>query len=225
MGYFTTHARTCMPTLAAPLDDALTALSKVRLLRLFAATPEPVSGREAGRRIGMAKRTADVALRELLGRGLVLREDTRAESLYRINREHSLVATAILPLFTAEQQWTESLFETLRDLVSAAAATARAKVIWAGIFGSVARREEDANSDLDLAVITSTPAAAQALYRCISETALGFTNCFGLKLSPFVQPLAQLKRLAAAHDPLVTDIARDARRLLGDFDIADLLRD
>jgi hypothetical protein len=214
-----------MPTLTAPLDDALTTTSKVRLLRLFTSTSEPISGREAGRRIGMAKRTADLALRDLLARGLLLREDTRAESLYRINREHALVATAIIPLFAAEQQWTATLFQTLRDLISAAAAAMNADVIWAGIYGSVARSDEDANSDIDLVVITSTQPAAQALYRSISETAPGFTARFGRRLSPFIQPVAQLKRLSAANDPLVTGLALDARRLLGNTDIVDLLRD
>ncbi len=119
-----------MATLTAPLDDALTTTSKVRLLRLFTSASGPISGREAGRRIGMAKRTADLALRELLARGLVLRENTRAESLYRINQQHTLVATALIPLFAAEQQWTDALFQTLRDLVSGAAATANADVVW-----------------------------------------------------------------------------------------------
>ena len=214
-----------MATLTAPLDDALTTTSKVRLLRLFTSASGPISGREAGRRIGMAKRTADLALRELLARGLVLRENTRAESLYRINQQHTLVATALIPLFAAEQQWTDALFQTLRDLVSGAAATANADVVWAGIYGSVARTEEDANSDLDLAVITSTPSEAQALYRTISDRASDFTVRFGLTLSPFIQPLAQLKRLSAANDPLVTGLTLDARRLVGNADIADLLRD
>ncbi len=89
----------------------------------------------------------------------------------------------------------------------------------------MARTEEDANSDLDLAVITSTPSEAQALYRTISDRASDFTVRFGLTLSPFIQPLAQLKRLSAANDPLVTGLTLDARRLVGNADIADLLRD
>jgi hypothetical protein len=213
-----------VPTLTTPLDDALASTSAVRLLRLFTSTSEPISGREAGRRIRMAKRTADLALRELLARGLVVREDTRAEALYRINREHTLVATALIPLFAAEQQWTDALFQTLRNLISDAAAEVNAEVMWAGIYGSVARSEEDAKSDLDLAVVTRTASEAQALHRPISDRAFDFTVRFGQRLSPFIQPLAQLKRLSAANDPLVKGLERDARRLVGNADIADLLR-
>lgn len=98
-----------MATLTTPLGEALASTSNVRLLRLFTSSSEPISGREAGRRIGMAKRTADLALRRLVSRGLVLREDTRVEALYRINRDHTLVATALTPLFAAEHQWTDTL--------------------------------------------------------------------------------------------------------------------
>jgi hypothetical protein len=214
-----------MSTLSTPLDDALASTSRVRLLRLFTSSTEPVSGREAGRRIRMAKRTTDLTLRNLLARGLVVREDTRAEALYRINRDHALVAMALIPLFAAEQRWTDALFHALRDLLSAAAVATNAEVVWAGIYGSIARGDEDSGSDADLAVITRTRDEARALHSAISDRALEFTVRFGRRLSPFVQPLAQIRRLAAAKDPLVTALATDARRLLGAADIADVLRD
>jgi hypothetical protein len=224
MGYFYIHLEVSLSILSTPLDDVLASMSKVRLLRLFTSATDPLSGREAGRRAGMAKRTADLALRELLALGLLRREDTPAQALYQLNREHPLVTTALIPLFAAEQQWTDTLFQALRDLISGVANEVGAEVVWAGIYGSVARGDEDSKSDFDLAIITRTSPQADALHTAISEKAPHFTVRFGRQLSPLVQPLAQLRRLATAKDPLMQALTKDARRLLGTRDIAEVLR-
>ena len=152
-----------MATIGTPLDEALSSRAKVRLLRMFVTTREPVSGREAGRRIGMAKRTADLALRELFAMGLVTRESASSQMLYRINVNHVLVSWALEPLFAGEVRANGDLFAALRSAIGAAGNKLRRPPLWAGLFGSVARGDESPASDIDLALITNTqPEASDA---------------------------------------------------------------
>jgi predicted nucleotidyltransferase len=212
-----------MAALATPLDTVLASKGKLRLLRIFVSTTGPLSGREAGRRAGLAKRTADVALRDLSAQGLIVRENATAQALFRINPVSVLASTALVPLFAAEQQWADALYEALRELVSDAATREHAEIIWAGLYGSVARGDADSASDLDLAVITRTSAQSQAVQDAISENLL-FVARFGRALSPLVLSLGQLKRLAAARDSIVKALVRDGRRLIGTREIAEVAR-
>lgn len=214
-----------MPALSTPLDDVLGSKSKVRLLRLFAASTQPLSGREAGRRVGMAKRTVDLALRELNRSGILMREYTPAQSLYRINPEHILVKTAILPMFAAEQGSADALFDAVRVMIGKARQNAHAEIVWAGIYGSVARGDDDLESDLDLAIVTRTPDQSRALHDALGESQMSLMMRFGRRLSPLVLSVPQLKRLAAANDPLISALERESRRVSGaKTEIAEVIR-
>lgn len=204
-----------MATLGSPLDDALGSRAKVRLLRLFITTAEPVSGREAGRRIGMAKRAADLALRDLTAMGLVSREKASSQMLYRANVRHVLVRFALQPLFAGEVQATGKMFAALRSAIGAAGNRLGKSPAWAGLYGSVARGDETPESDIDLAVIVQSRAEVLHAQDTLSELAPRFTEDFGRKLSPLVMTVMQLRRLAAAKDPLVDGLIRDGRQIAG----------
>ena len=88
-----------MGIVSSPLDDVLSSLAKVRLLRLFSLDPEPMSAREAARRIGLAKRSADLGLRDLVQVGVIARTGSGTQQMYVLNPHHTLVRHALRMLF------------------------------------------------------------------------------------------------------------------------------
>src|SRR5271167_5116460 len=116
--------------------DVLAALARADL---------ELTGRELARHIGRGspegvRRAAD----RLVGQGVVLRRAAGGAYLYRLNREH-LAAPPIEGLASLREQ----LIERLREQI--AAWQQRPKI--ALLFGSVARGEASADSDLDLLIV------------------------------------------------------------------------
>lgn len=222
-----------MPLLADPLDDALSSRAKVRLLRLLVGEREPLSAREAARRIAMAKRSADLGLRDLVQAGVVSRLGSGPQPSYVINPHSALVRHAIAPLFRGGRGATDEtgggeagaiteLFETLRDAVEVPDPQA---VLWAGLFGSTANGEDEVTSDIDLGVIVRNEEAIRTMQERLAGMTPIVRRRFGRVLSPVIMTRAQLGALARSGHSLVTGlgagrfVAGSVRRF------EDLLRD
>ncbi len=115
------------------------------VLAVLAVADVELSGRELGRRAGQGsiegiRRAAD----RLAAQGIVARRAVGGAHLYRLNRDH-VAAPWIEGLATLPEQ----LLGRLRDLLAGWPEAPRL----AFLFGSVARREATADSDLDILVV------------------------------------------------------------------------
>lgn len=220
-----------MGLIASPLDDLLSSRAKVRLLRLFSTEPEPMSAREAARRVDMAKRSADLALRDLVQVGVIRRHGSGAQPTYVLNPHHALVRHAVRILFSGgtdataqsgggEQGAIHEFFDTLRDAVEEPNTQ---DVLWAALFGSTANGEDTLESDMDLAVIVVDEMALTRMQERLADMSTVILSRFGRVLSPVVMTLAQGRALAASCHPLVESLVngrviagrqRDVRALL-----------
>lgn len=106
------------------------------------------TGRQLERMVRRHSHGAVVAaLRRLVDEGLVTQEPAGQAFLYRLNRQH-LAAAAVLELATMRLR----LFDLLRSLIEAW----EVQPVSAVVFGSVARGEATAASDLDVLVVRPT---------------------------------------------------------------------
>lgn len=211
-----------MSLISSPLDSCLGSQAKVRLLRFFCTTGEPVSGREAARKVGMSKRSIDLALRDLVEAGVVGRKDFSSQALFQINPHSALAKHALFELFMSERKAIAEFFDTLRDLVEL---VADIQPIWAGLFGSTARGEDDGSSDIDLAVVVASDDLVDPMLTRLSESAPMVRRRFGRVLSPVVISHNQLIQLHNAGSPLVAGL-RSARQIGGTApDMEELLHD
>jgi predicted nucleotidyltransferase len=190
-----------------PLNEILGSRSKVRLLRALGPLDRPVSGREAARLAGLSHR-AITALDELAALGVVIRREAAGQHLYTFNREHVL-ANAIQHVFAEEERRSSLILERIRSVAAEAGA------LYAGVFGSAARREDRPGSDLDLFMVVEHEEAEE---RARDAMALAFEEMrehYGVRLSPVVVALIEVRRQAREESPLVQDVLRDARRVHG----------
>ena len=180
------------------------------VLRVLASTDVPMSGREvaatAGQRVGY--RRVSQVLGELVEAGFVLRESHPPAYLYRLNRDH-VAAEPVLMLADLRGRLLCRITETVRSWKCAPEA------LW--LFGSAARGEGTANSDIDLLVVRpSTIGGDDPTWRRqldgLAErvSAWSGNDCQMLEYSS-----GELTALVDADDPLIEDLRREAIALVG----------
>jgi uncharacterized protein len=190
-----------------PLDEIVGRRSTVRLLRALGPLDRPVSGREAARLAGLSHR-AITALDDLAALGLVVRRPAAGQHLYTFNREHAL-APAILHLFAEEERRTETIFDRIRSLADGFGA------LYAGVFGSAARKDARPGSDLDLLVVVENEQAKARAHDGLIGAAEALEVEFGVRPRLVVLSLDDAWRHAREDSPLLRDVLRDSRRVYG----------
>jgi hypothetical protein len=201
---------TPLSTIAPGLEGvALTVLAGVDAA-LSATQIQRVAGR--GSRYGLV-----LALERLAGHGIVAAIPASRGNLYRLNRDHVL-APAVAAALRAGAEADRRLAEAVSDLAP--------RPVGAALYGSVARGEATADSDVDLLVIgadgldpDSEAWAAQVdgLERLVRRWT-------GNPLQTVTVTRAHLARMAAAQAVIVDEWERDARTIAGQ-DARGLIRE
>ncbi|HYI80921.1 MAG TPA: nucleotidyltransferase domain-containing protein [Thermoleophilaceae bacterium] len=187
--------------LAHPLDGAVVAV--------LSATTHPLTGREVAR---LAPEGSQPGISKALGRltaeGLVDRQEAGNALLYRLNRDH-LAA----PAATMLADLRNALIDRLREEI----AGWDLQPVHASIFGSVARGDADASSDIDLLIVRPADIAADdPRWRGQrDELSYAVKRWTGNALSTSELPEADIARLADERPPVVAAIRADAITLVG----------
>ena len=182
--------------LKAPLDATFATQGHVRVLRALDALPEglAVSVRDIARRSGMGHPRASQVLADLNAQGLTIRAHAGRADLYKMNRDHVL-SSFLRRLFEDERASERELINALSQGLRPAAHV----IDEAMLFGSAARGEAGAGSDVDLAVVTRRPNDAvleKTLAVLATEVKKRFGNDVSVHLSS--EPVARRRK---ARDP------------------------
>jgi predicted nucleotidyltransferase len=187
--------------LAHPLDGSVVAV--------LSATTHPLTGREVAR---LAPEGSQPGISKALGRltaeGLVDRQEAGNALLYRLNRDH-LAAPAAAMLADLRN----ALIGRLREEI----AGWELQPVHASIFGSVARGDADASSDIDLLIVRPADIAADdPRWRDqLDELSYAVKRWTGNALSTSELPEADIARLADERPPVIDAIGADAITLVG----------
>ena len=114
------------------------------VLVALAGSTKPRSGRELARRAGRSNTGVQHVLDRLVDHGLVDRGEVGRTYLYSLNREH-LLAPVVEQMADAPTE----LIRRLRDVIG----DWKTPAVHASLFGSAARGDGDARSDIDLLIV------------------------------------------------------------------------
>lgn len=114
------------------------------VLVVLAGSTKPRSGRELARYAGRSNTGVQHVLDRLVDHGLVTRQEAGRTFLYSLNRDH-LLAPAVEQMAGARIE----LVRRLRDAIGSWEIPA----VHASLFGSAARGDGDARSDIDLLIV------------------------------------------------------------------------
>ena len=114
------------------------------ILGVLMKTTKPLSGRQVSRLAEGPQRSASRALERLTLHGLVLREDSGTAALYSLNREH--VAFGLVKVLM-------DLRGSFIRRIVAEVSNWELAPLHVSLFGSMARRDGDTTSDIDVLVV------------------------------------------------------------------------
>lgn len=175
-------------------------------LRVLSRTPEPVSGREVARRASASPSSTRRALERLQRVGLVRGRVSSHAVLYMVNREHVLWE-AVQALLTGTTRLLEEVSRLVADRSGEQATLA--------LFGSVARGEATADSDLDLVLVLPDDTEDGEREGLVDEVTELIERRTGNAAQVLALTRTQLQVMIAHHDPLIDSFTHDARTLTG----------
>ena len=181
----------------SPLHDPISAIlgtrGKVAVLRVLSQAPSLLSQREVARRTGMALRTVELALDDLLATGIVERVEGGRERLVRVRTGHRLAPAVLGVLRAGDDHW-----PALRGELRAAAASSRdAGLLAVAVIGRAARREERLGEPVDLLILAETVPMAERWVDRFAGLGQGLESRFGVSLRPIGYDLAGAKAMWA----------------------------
>jgi predicted nucleotidyltransferase len=190
-----------------PYDEVLRSWSHVAVLRALLDSTAGLSGNEVARMSGMQPRSALKALTALEGLGIVRRQRGGRDHLFTLNRSHHLVVEGLLPLYGAEVSFRRGLEKSLSSILSK-------RVICAIIFGSVARKQESAESDLDLFCLVQSAKRKGEVRQSLTSAGSELQTRFGVKLAPVYFTATEFKK--ALKSPFVKQVLKEGVLLVGE---------
>jgi DNA-binding transcriptional ArsR family regulator len=192
-----------------PLTSILGTDAGVRLLRELARHGGQLSAPDLARRTGLAKASVARGIESLKATGIVTTAGTGRSVLYRLRPDHPL-SSALSTLFGAEEQ----RFQSILDSARRAAESAGRGLIALWLFGSVARGEDRADSDLDLALVAK-PEALPRLADAVRDGLVAPAETLGFTPTLVTLGTDDVVRLAAQRDPWWIGVTTDVVPLIG----------
>lgn len=189
-----------------PYDEVLRSWSHIAVLRALLDSNIGLSGNELARMSGMQPRSALKALSSLEELGIVRRQRGGRDHLFTLNRSHHLVSEGLLPLYSAETSFLRALEKSLSAILTK-------RVILAVIFGSVVRKQETAQSDLDLFCLVKLEKEKEELRQSLIAAAPSLQSRFAVKLAPVFFTLAELKKNLKSS--FVKQLLKEGKVLVG----------
>ena len=156
---------------------------------LFGPGSDRLYLREIQRRSGLSVRTVQNELRNLEELGLLSRAEDGNRVYYAANRAHPLYED-----IRSIVRKTAGLADVLREALEGPG------IAWAFVFGSVARGEESAESDIDLMVVGDIG------LRQVVKRLQGTGERLGREVNPHAFTQAELLKRRKAKDPFITRV-------------------
>lgn len=188
------------------LNSVFSAPTAVSLLRELSQRNIGLTGRELSRITGITPQAAHNTLKNLESLKIVNKVTAGRAHIYTLNRNHFLAKKIITGLFELEKEFIHSIFEKIAKSISKDS-------ISLIIFGSVARKEELIESDLDLCIVYRGKRSTLATK--VSKLRDDLYLEFGVTLAPYYITQILFKSLAKTGKPPVKNILKDGKLISG----------
>ncbi|MBI4565676.1 MAG: nucleotidyltransferase domain-containing protein [Planctomycetes bacterium] len=178
------------------------------MLRTLAPLKEGATGREIAQLAGLDPHTALKALSILRSAGLVERRVAGPAFVFTLNRRHRLWKDCLEPALEAERMVRNRLFRVLSGKL-------RSSVVSASVFGSAARDQDTAESDLDVCLIVAHQSDKRLALDIVEKLYSRVAKEFGRRLAPLAWTEGEFRRSLRKAGALVRAIRSEGLTFLG----------
>jgi len=188
------------------LDHIFINTSNLAVLRILNERVVGLSGRETARLAGISLRAAQLSLNSLEILKIVNRHYGGREHIFTLNRNNYVVKELISRIFSAEESFRTSVFKLIKIRLSKLSDS----II---LFGSVARKEESPDSDLDICIVHSR--SLTIIEKAVSNLRDVLNDRYGVTLAPFYITKKEFKSRAKKSKSPVDSIIEEGKVLSG----------
>ncbi len=194
------------------LDEILNQASKVKILRFLFNEKDEHTGRAIAKAIAMSASATYTSLQEMKDIGIVSARRKGNAILYRLRENNYFVKKLIIPLFDKEK----FVYNDIIALIKKILLKERKAIISIMIYGSVAKSQETARSDIDLAIIIRNASDKNRINKLIDRLGLTIAKEFSVALSPYILTKAELIRKYSKKIPIIKSILADNKLIYGE---------
>jgi predicted nucleotidyltransferase len=195
------------------LDNIFSSQGTVKVLRVLKNSVVGLSGRQIASLAGITHQAAHNSLANLESLKIVNRVIGGSSHLFTLNRNNFITKNVIESVFNSESDYRDRIFSTIKKALSKHSVSSI-------IFGSVARKEETEESDLDLCIIHNKD--KKVLEEYVHRLQDNLYKEFGVTLAPFYISSREFSKRAATKKPPVNEILKEGILISGKS-IRDLL--
>lgn len=186
-----------------PLDDIFANRNQVRILRHLTLYPSRVmTGRGLAKELGMSHATCIRSLGALVEAGVITRRSVGKSSVYELPRDTAAYRRLLEPVFTAERNLKGELEETLLKGL-------KGKIRAAYLFGSMARGEDNVESDVDVMLVLQQGIKMQHVEEAIEANRKEAYGLFRAGINVIVYEYDGFARMKAKGHALVREALAD----------------
>ncbi|TET68148.1 MAG: hypothetical protein E3J56_11765 [Candidatus Aminicenantes bacterium] len=195
-----------------PLNKILNNETKVRVLRFLYSNDIEWSGRRIAREIQISPATCHKALQELYSEGIVLLRNVGKTYLYQFNHDNYVAKELLHPLFKKEERLLKVISRLLRDEFSE---KVKERVVSIALFGSVEKKEDRPDSDIDLLVLVARAKDKEKIERAFDNLNEKTMRLFGKIVSPYIESVSGFRRKYKQGLPVVKEIVQSHKLISG----------
>ncbi len=178
------------------------------VVRVLAGTRGPLTGRQVARLVdGGSQTTVHRSLQRLARLGVLDVVEAGRALMYSLNRDH-LATPALEQLASMKRRFLAGVEQALSDLDP--------PPVSATLFGSAARGDGDASSDIDLLIVRPDDVDQPAWDRQIDAAAERIRRMTGNPVSVHQIARSGVERLATDRPAIVAELERDAIPVFGE---------
>lgn len=193
------------------LDRIMDSKVKTRILRILCKQSAGHTGRQLARELDISPTTASKFLSELAREGIVIMSAAGRAYLYRVNDKNYAVKNILAPFFQKEKSAFDGLVTSIKKNLSKRAGNIESAVI----FGSIARKEGNAASDVDLLVVVKGVKDKEKIESIVSGLSSNVAQNFQTVVSPYVLTVEQFRKKHKEKSPLIKEIISSYLLILG----------
>ena len=182
------------------LDNIFVNSANIAVLRALNERVAGISGRETARLAGIGLRSAQIALDNLVNLKVVNKQAGGREHLFSLNRKNYISNEIIAKLFVTEQKYKKSVLNEITNSLSPLTDS----VI---LFGSVARKEELPDSDMDICIVFKKNKSK--IEKIVNALRDELYDKYGVTLAPFYITRKEFKKRAENQKSPVNEILTD----------------
>lgn len=188
------------------LDEVLGSKLKIRIIRTLFESGRPMTGMRLAQAAGYSHTQTYKALDDLEMLGVITKDYAGASHIYSINPRSYIINEMLIPALIAEKKILSSLVSRFYDRIGE-------DLVSITLYGSVARRQDEPGSDIDLILVVRDTADLESLEDLAAEVSLDAALEFGGPVSAFVVSESEYHHRLSEARAMWADIKSEGRTI------------